>query len=164
MTPPAQGGGQQEVPFLLGSNIYTEAPFFTFTQQMDGSQHTVLPVPQVTPGNFLDGITVSVTSTGGVLGTTASVNAFGGASLLNSIEFLNTIGGEILSPMGSFEYILAQKYLRPSRLRVRAQVLPPELPHRVQEQERHEQGEQVRDPQDQLHAPDPTALADLQIP
>lgn len=110
-----QGGQQQQVPFLLGSNIYTEAPFFTFTQQMDGSQHTVLPVPQVTPGNFLDGITISVTSTGGVLGTTAALTADGTLGIISSLSFVNTNGGEILYPMGLLEYVYAQKYLRPWR-------------------------------------------------
>lgn len=109
---PAGGGQQQMVPFLLGSNLYTEAPFFSFTQTLDGSQHTVLPVPQVTPGNFLDGITLKVSSTGGVIGT-GSVTADGVLALLSYLSFVNTNGGEILYPMGLLEYVMAQKYLRP---------------------------------------------------
>lgn len=109
----APAAPQNEVSFLQGSNIYTEAPFFSFTQQMDGSQHTVLPVPQVTPGNFLDGLTIKISSTGGVLGTTAAITADGILAILSSISFVNTNGGEILYPMGMLEYVYAQKYLRP---------------------------------------------------
>ncbi len=108
-------GGAQDVPFLLGSNIYTEPPFFSFTQTLDGSQHTVLPVPQVTPGNFLDGITLTVTSTGGSLGTTGNITADGTLGVISYISFVNTNGGEILYPMGLLEYVYAQKYLRPWR-------------------------------------------------
>ncbi len=111
-----QGGGQAaQVPFLLGSNIYTEPPFFSFTQQMDTVQHTVLPVPQVTPGNFLDGITLQISATGGVLGTTAAITADGVLAIVSSLSFVNTNGGEILYPMGLYEYALAQKYFRPWR-------------------------------------------------
>ena len=119
MTAAAQGapagGGQQQVPFLLGSNIYSEPPFFSYTIQMDGAQHTVLPVPQVTPGNFLDGITLVVTSASGVLGTTASLTADGTLGIISYLSFVNTNGGEILYPMGLLEYVYAQKYLRPWR-------------------------------------------------
>ena len=108
-----QQGGGQEIPFLLGSNIYTEPPFFSFSAQMGASAQTVLPVPQVTPGNFLDGITLQISATGGVLGTTASITADGALACLTGISFVNVNGGEILYPMGLLEYVYAQKYLRP---------------------------------------------------
>lgn len=107
------GGAAEMVPFLLGSNLYTEAPFFSFSAQLGASQQTVLPVPQVTPGNFLDGITLNIASTGGVLG--AGVISGGVLSVLNYLSFVNTNGGEILYPMGLFEYVMSQKYLRPWR-------------------------------------------------
>lgn len=113
----AQPGGQAQaasVPFLLGSNVYTEAPFFSFTAQLGAAQIAVLPTPNVTPGNFLDGITLRVSSTGGVLGA-GVLSADGVLATLNYISFVNTNGGEILYPMTSLEYILAQKYLRPWR-------------------------------------------------
>ena len=110
-----QGGGAVEtVPFLLGSNLYTEAPFFSFTAAMGATQQTVLPVPQVTPGNFLDGITLNIASTGGALGG-GSLTADGILAVLSYISFVNTNGGEILYPMGLLEYVLAHKYLRPWR-------------------------------------------------
>ena len=108
------GGAAEMVPFLLGSNLYTEAPFFSFTAQLGAAQQTVLPVPQVTPGNFLDGITLNIASTGGVIGA-GVLSADGILALLSYISFVNTNGGEILYPMGLLEYVLAQKYLRPWR-------------------------------------------------
>lgn len=112
------GGGQQgqqpqQVPFLLGSAQYIEQPFDSFTAQLGGAQIPVTPVWEVTPGNFLDGVTLSVTSTGGVLGTTAALTADGTLDVINYIAFSNTAGGEILYPMGLLEYVMAQKYLRP---------------------------------------------------
>lgn len=107
---PASGG---QVPFLVGSSRYREQPFFSIATALGASQVTLTPTPQITPGNFLSGVVIQITSTGGTLGTTASVTTDGTLALLNSISLTDTGGGEILYPMGSFEYVLAQKYLRP---------------------------------------------------
>ena len=107
------GGGQQAVPFLLGSALYTEAPFGSFTAQLGAVQQPVTPVWQVTPGNFLDGIELTISATGGVLGTTAALTSYAALQTINYISFQDTGGGPILYPMGLFEYALAQKYLRP---------------------------------------------------
>jgi hypothetical protein len=108
------GGSAEMVPFLLGSNLYTEAPFFSFSAQLGAAQQTILPVPQVTPGNFLDGITLNIASAGGVLGA-GVLSADGVLAALSYLSFVNTNGGEILYPMGLLEYTLAHKYLRPWR-------------------------------------------------
>ncbi len=109
------GGGQQNLqPFLLNSQEYTEAPFGSFSSALGASSVDVTPVFQVTPGNFLDGIDLFVSSTGGVLGTTATVTG-GALAAISSISFVNTNGGPILYPMGLRQYVLAQKYLRPWR-------------------------------------------------
>ena len=105
-----QGGG--EVPFLVGSSKYREAPFYTQTLTMGAAQQTS-PVPTITPGNFLNGVVLEVTSAGGVLGTTATVNSFGALAAINPISLVDTAGGEILYPLGAFEYVMAQKWLRP---------------------------------------------------
>jgi hypothetical protein len=110
------GGAQQatpQTPFLLGSSLYTEAPFESFAVQMGAMQTSVTPVWEVTPGNFLDGITLTLTSASGVLGTTASITADGVLAVIPYIAFQNTGGGEILYPMGLQENVYAQKYLRP---------------------------------------------------
>lgn len=109
--PAPQGGGQ--VPFLVGSSRYREQPFFDITTTMGGSQTTLTPTPQITPGNFLSGVVIQISSASGVLGTTAALTADGTLAVLNSISLTDTGGGEILYPMGMLEYVLAQKYLRP---------------------------------------------------
>lgn len=108
---PASGGG--DVPFLVGTNKYREQPFFSISTALGASQVTLTPTPQITPGNFLAGVTLQITSTGGVLGTTAAVTTDGVSALLNSISVTDTGGGEILYPMNSFAYMMVQKYLHP---------------------------------------------------
>ncbi len=107
------GGAQSAVPFLVGTSKYREAPFFSIANALGTSQVTLTPTPQITPGNFLSGVVLQISSSGGVLGTTAAVTADGVLSLLNSISITDTGGGEILYPMNLLAYVLAQKYLRP---------------------------------------------------
>lgn len=108
-----QGGGGGSVPFLLGSSEYTEAPFGSYTAALGAAQQPITPVWQVTPGNFLSGVTLAVSSTGGVLGTTAALQADAPWSIINYLTFQNTGGGEILYPMDLYSYAMAQKYLTP---------------------------------------------------
>jgi len=101
------------VPFLVGTQKYREAPFFSFTAQLGATQQTITPIPQVTPGNFLGGVVIQVTSTGGVLGTANALTGDGALSVINSISLTDTGGGEILYPLSLFTAVMAQKYLRP---------------------------------------------------
>jgi hypothetical protein len=105
------GGGQ--VPFLVGSSKYREAPFFSIATTLGASQVTLTPTPQITPGNFLSGVVLQISSASGVLGTTAALTADGVLAVISSMSLTDTGGGEILYPMGLLEYVLAQKYLRP---------------------------------------------------
>jgi hypothetical protein len=107
------GAGGGAVPFLIGSQRYREAPFFSFSAQLGASQQTVTPVPQVTPGNFLSGVVIQVTSTGGVLGSANALTGDGTLAVINSISITDTGGGEILYPMSLFASVMTQKYLRP---------------------------------------------------
>ena len=109
---PASGqpaGGQ--LPFELGTNQYREAPFLTVVQTLDGNPHE--SVANITPGGFLRGITLQVTSTGGVLGTTAALVGDSPFSIFSSISLEDISGGPILYPMQGYTYALVQKYLRP---------------------------------------------------
>lgn len=103
----------QMVPFLVGTQKYREAPFFSFSSQLGASQVSVTPVPQITPGNFLSGVVIQVTSTGGVLGTANALTGDGTLAIINSISLTDTGGGEILYPLSLFTAVMAQKYLRP---------------------------------------------------
>jgi len=99
-----------EIPFMVGSNLYREAPFSTFSMQLGASSQEV--VNNVTPGGFLRGITMQVTSTGGVIGAGVLAND-SPYSILQSCSLEDISGGPILYPMGGYQYALIQKYLRP---------------------------------------------------
>jgi hypothetical protein len=107
---PAQAA---EVPFLVGSQRYHEAPFFTYSVLLDGNQHTVTPVPEITPGNFLSGVTLAITASGGVLGSASTITDDGALAVISSLELADTGGGSILYPMNLFAAAMGQKYLRP---------------------------------------------------
>ncbi len=111
--PPAgHGGGEQAaaIPFLVGSNAYREAPFATTVQQLDANSHET--VVNITPGGFLRGVTMQVTSTGGVIGAGVLANDVPW-SILSSVSLEDISGGPILYPMSGFAHMVAQKYLRP---------------------------------------------------
>lgn len=112
----AQNDQQQQqaaVPFLVGSQRYYEAPFFTFSKQLTGSSATVTPVPEITPGNFLSGVTLQITASGGVLGSSDAITNDGALAVLSSIELADTGGGSIHYPMSLFTSVMVQKYLAP---------------------------------------------------
>lgn len=109
--PPAnQAPASGEIPFLVGSNLYREAPFSTNTFQLGASSQEF--ISNITPGGFLRGITMQVTSTGGVIGAGVLAND-APYSILQSCTLEDISGGPILYPMGGYQYALIQKYLRP---------------------------------------------------
>jgi hypothetical protein len=105
------------IPFEVGSNLYREVPFATQTFTPGASAQPF--VFQITPGNFLRAVTLQVTSTGGAIGTgvvsspATSPGGNGALDLFTGCTIEDTGGAPILYPMGSFEYTVAQKYLRP---------------------------------------------------
>ena len=109
--PPADGGGPAHaIPFTAGSNLYREAPFSTTVQALDANPHET--VVNITPGGFLRGITMQVTSTSGVIGA-GVLAADVPWSILQSVSLEDISGGPILYPMSGYAYYAAQKYLRP---------------------------------------------------
>lgn len=109
--PPAQAQPQSgQIPFVAGSNLYREAPFSTQVFTLGASSQEF--VNNVTPGGFLRGITMQVTSTGGVIGA-GVLAADVPYSILQSCSLEDISGGPILYPMGGYQYALMQKYLRP---------------------------------------------------
>lgn len=99
-------GGQ--VPFIVGSNLYREAPFVTVVQALDANGHET--VANITPGGFLRGVVLQVTSAGGVLGAGA-LAADAPWSCFSSISLEDISGGPILYPMTGFAAFIKQKYL-----------------------------------------------------
>ena len=99
-----------DIPFIVGSNCYREAPFSTTTLQLGASSQET--VTNITPGGFLRGVTMQVSSTGGVIGSGVLANDVP-YSILSSCSLEDISGGPILYPMGGYSYAMAQKYLRP---------------------------------------------------
>lgn len=109
--PPANATPQSgTIPFVAGSNCYREAPFSTTVFALGASSQEF--VNNVTPGGFLRGLTMQVTSTGGVIGAGVLANDVP-YSILQSCSLEDISGGPILYPMGGYQYALCQKYLRP---------------------------------------------------
>jgi hypothetical protein len=103
-------GGGAQIPFVVGSNLYREAPFVTVVQLLDAAQHET--VVNITPGGFLRGIVLQVTSATGVIG--AGVIAQDAPWVLfASVSIEDISGGPILYPMTGFAAMVVQKYLRP---------------------------------------------------
>jgi hypothetical protein len=104
---PAQGA---VVPFVVGSNLYREAPFLTVTQTLDANSHE--NVVNVTPGGFLRGIVMQITSAGGVIGT-GVLAADAPWSIISSVSIEDISGGPVLYPMNGFAAMVKQKYFQP---------------------------------------------------
>ncbi len=111
----ANGAGAQAAqsgpvnPFFQGSWEYSE-PMFTDTIQPGAAATDFFH--NITPGGFLRGITVSVTSTGGVIGG-GSLAADFPWNLFQSISLESIDGTSLMYPMGGYAYMLVQKYFRP---------------------------------------------------
>lgn len=99
-----------DIPFVVGSNLYQEAPFSVVVLQMGATSNET--VVNITPGGFLRGLTMQVTSTGGVLGSGVLQND-APYSIIQSATLEDISGGPIIYPMGGFAHAMCQKYLRP---------------------------------------------------
>lgn len=97
------------VPFMAGSYEYTE-PITSIVAQLGVSQQDFV-VP-ITPGGFLRGVSLQVTSTGGVLGA-GVLAADTPWNVLANVALESIDGTPILYPMTGVEAFLIQKYCRP---------------------------------------------------
>jgi hypothetical protein len=99
-----------QVPFTVGSNRYREAPFITVVQQLDANGHET--VTNITPGGFLRGVVLQLTSASGVIGT-GVLATDAPWTVLSSLSIEDISGGPILYPMTGFAAMCVQKWLRP---------------------------------------------------
>jgi hypothetical protein len=109
---PVGGSGDAtgDIPFVVGSNLYYEPPFSTTVFQLGAnSQETVT---NITPGGFLRGITMQVSSTGGVLGAGVLQND-APFSIIQTASLEDISGGPILYPMTGFASAMSMKWFRP---------------------------------------------------
>lgn len=112
--PVATAGGQAQqarmsVPFLAGSWEYSE---YMATDNLTMGSSTEF-IHQITPGGFLRGITFSLTSQSGVLGTTASLAGDAPWSVIQSMTLESIDGTPILYPMLGYSYYLVERFCRP---------------------------------------------------
>lgn len=115
-TPNQAGAGAQQngsaaavVPFLAGSYEYSEPITTQIITPGASQQDFVVPI---TPGGFLRGVTIFVTSTGGALGGGA-LAADAPWSLISNITLESIDGTPILYPMTGYCAFLVSKYTRP---------------------------------------------------
>lgn len=105
-----QSAQRASVPFLAGSWSYSE--FMVSDSVTPGS--TSQPFThEITPGGFLRGLTMSVSSTSGVLGTTATLAGDIPWSLIQSMQLESIDGTPLLYPMDGYSYYLISRYCRP---------------------------------------------------
>lgn len=101
------GGGAGSVPFLIGTHEYAEPMPTNTWQTTANAQEFVLPI---TPGGFLRGVRLTLSSTGGVAGTLA---ADAPLSILSSISLENIDGSPIIYPMPGYSFGMWVKYFTP---------------------------------------------------
>lgn len=111
VAPPAnQPQHQAAMPFLAGSWEYSEVQA---TDSLTLGANSQEFVHNLNPGGFLRGVTLSVSSSGGVLGTTATLAGDAPFSIMQSLTIESVDGTPILYPMGGYSYFLVQRTCRP---------------------------------------------------
>ncbi|MBS0175752.1 MAG: hypothetical protein JSR64_17070 [Nitrospira sp.] len=99
---------QAATSFIDGTYEYSEI-IGSWTYQLGASSIDLPPIP-ITPGGFLRGVTITVSSTGASGG---SYTADGQYMVFSNISLETVDGTPILYPMNGFSYALAETYCRP---------------------------------------------------
>lgn len=108
-TPGTSTGAAPQVPFMAGSYEYSE-PITTFTVTPGAAEQDFIQM--ITPGGFLRGVSLFVTSSGGVLGTGVLSTDAPWIGLANvALESID--GTPLLYPMPGLEAYYVSKYTRP---------------------------------------------------
>ena len=92
--------GAGAVPFILGSFGYAEQ---IATDVLQLSANATEFVHNITPGGFLRGVDLMLSSTGGVDGTLTADAPY---SLISSMSIENIDGSPILYPMSGYTYAM----------------------------------------------------------
>lgn len=104
---PEGGANVGVVPFMLGTNSYAEQ-ISVDTFQLGASAQEF--VHNITPGGYLRGVDLQLTSAGGVGGTLTADAPY---NMLNSVSLENIDGSPILYPMPGYSYAMWQKFSAP---------------------------------------------------
>lgn len=115
VAPPTNGRAQQQqampvVPFIDGTYEYSEI-IATYTSTLTAAAQD-LPVTNIIPGGFLRGVSIYVTSSGGVIGT-GVLSADAPFSIFNYMTLESIDGTPILYPMGGYANYLVTRYTHP---------------------------------------------------
>jgi hypothetical protein len=104
----SSGAPQAVVPFLAGSYEYTEP---MFTDVVTPGVNAVENLHNITPGGFLRGVYLELTSTGGSLGT-GVLNPDAPWSIISSVSLESIDGTPILYPMSGYQAYLFSRFTR----------------------------------------------------
>ena len=105
-----QAGGGGAVPFLEGSWSYRE--FMAQDTHILGTTSATFS-HQITPGGFLRGVSLFISSATGVLGTSAALVTDAPFSIFGSMSLVSIDGTDILYPMNGYSYYLVSRFARP---------------------------------------------------
>lgn len=107
-----QGGGSAPMnPFLSATYPYSEV-VNTQTYTLAGATISSGTI-NITPGGYLRGLLMQVSSTGGSLGGSGSLNYDMPWAIINSITIESIDGTPFLYPMSGYSYYLVSKFTRP---------------------------------------------------
>ncbi|MGH2876529.1 MAG: hypothetical protein ACRDLV_09780 [Solirubrobacteraceae bacterium] len=106
---PAAAAAPAARPFLQGSWDYSEPMFSDTGTPGANAQNFSHPI---TPGGYLRGVTLSVSSAGGVIGA-GVLGADAPWSVLQRVELESIDGTSLRYPLGGYATYLVQKYTRP---------------------------------------------------
>lgn len=102
-----QGANAGAIPFMLGTNSYSEQ-ISTDVFQLGANQQEF--VHNVTPGGYLRGVDIQIVSAGGVAGTPLADAPY---SMVASVSLENIDGSPIMYPMGGYAYAMWEKFSAP---------------------------------------------------
>lgn len=101
------GSSRGTIPFQLGTHDYAERQATTSWQLTTTTNEVVT---NITPGGFLRGVRLLLSSAGGVAGTLTADAPY---IMLQSVSLENIDGSPILYPMNGYSYAMAIKYFMP---------------------------------------------------
>lgn len=102
---------QAQVPFTAGTYEYSEPITSPIQSVALGTNQQQFTIP-ITPGGFLRGVSLNVTSSGGTLGSGVAAQDFPWCVLANcSLETIN--GANLLYPMSGYAAYCVSKFCRP---------------------------------------------------
>lgn len=107
---PGAAPQQAELPFLLGSGHGEGTAFETYSVQLDADSHEV--EANITPGGFLRGVLLIVSSANGVIGT-GNLLADAPYSVISSLTVEDISGEGVLKPMSAYAHMVKSKWFEP---------------------------------------------------